>query len=159
MKRENTGRQRAVIGAGALTVLLLCLLLFFYIKYERSRTLRAALQDLSGDPLFFSEESGFFREGFTLYLGRNPEIPEDIEIRYTLNGDEPTADSFLYEDGIDLKEAVLQAGEEAAAREIRKAGVIREADAEAKAKAAEQARLAQEQAKEESKEETKEQAE
>ena len=138
---------------------LLCLLLFFYIKYERSRTLRAALQDLSGDPLVFSEESGFFREGFTLYLGRNPDIPEDIEIRYTLNGDDPTADSFLYEDGIDLKKAVLQAKEEAAAKETKKAKVIREADAEAKAKAAEQARLAQEQAKEESKEETKEQAE
>ena len=76
-----------------------------------------------------------------------------------MNGDEPTADSFLYEDGIDLKEAVRQAEEEAAAKEIRKAGVIREADAEAKAKAAEEARLAQEQAKEESKEETKEQAE
>ncbi len=159
MKRENTGRQRAVIGAGALTVFLLCLLLFFYIKYERSRTLRAALQDLSGDPLVFSEESGFFREGFTLYLGRNPDIPEDVEIRYTLNGDEPTADSFLYKDGIDLKKAVLQAKEEAAAKETKKAKVIREADAEAKAKAAEQARLAQEQAKEESKEETKEQAE
>ncbi len=152
MKRENTGRQRAVIGAGALTVFLLCLLLFFYIK-------RAALQDLRGDPLLFSEESGFFREGFTLYLGRNPDIPEDVEIRYTLNGDEPTADSFLYEDGIDLKMAVLQAEEEAAAKETKKAKVIREADAEAKAKAAEQARLAQEQAKEESKEETKEQAE
>ena len=159
MKRENTGRQRAVIGAGALTVFLLCLLLFFYIKYDRSRTLRAALQDLRGDPLLFSEESGFFREGFTLYLGRNPDIPEDVEIRYTLNGDEPTADSFLYKDGIDLKEAVLQAKEEAAAKETKKAKVIREADAEAKAKAAEQARLAQEQAKEESKEETKEQAE
>ena len=159
MKRENTGRQRAVIGAGALTVFLLCLLLFFYIKYDRSRTLRAALQDLSGDPLLFSEESGFFREGFTLYLGRNPDIPEDVEIRYTLNGDEPTADSFLYEDGIDLKKAVLQAKEEAAAKETKKAKVIREADAEAKAKAAEQARLAQEQAKEETKEETKKQAE
>ena len=156
MKRENTGRQRAVIGAGALTVFLLCLLLFFYIKYDRSRTLRAALQDLSGDSLYFSEESGFFREGFTLYLGRNPGIPEDVEIRYTLNGDEPTADSFLYEDGIDLKEAVRQAEEEAAAKEIRKAGVIREADAEAKAKAAEEARLAQEQAKEQAKEGTKE---
>ena len=159
MKRENTGRQRAVIGAGALTVFLLCLLLFFYIKYDRSRTLRAALQDLSGAPLLFSEESGFFREGFTLYLGSNPDIPKDVEIRYTLNGDEPTVDSFLYEDGIDLKEAVLQAKEEAAAKETKKAKVIREADAEAKAKAAEQARLAQEQAKEESKEETKEQAE
>ena len=77
MKRENTGRQRAVIGAGALTVFLLCLLLFFFIKYDRSRTLRAALQDLSGAPLLFSEESGFFREGFTLYLGSNPDIPKD----------------------------------------------------------------------------------
>ena len=127
-----------------MTVFLLCLLLFFYFRYEKSRTLHDALQDLNGDPLFFSEESGFFREGFTLYLGRNPDLPQDVEIRYTLNGDEPTADSFLYEDGIDLTEAVLKMGEEAAAREIRKAEVIREADAAAKA--AEEALLAQEQA-------------
>ena len=144
MRRENSGRWRAELFAAAMTVFLLCLLLFFYFRYEKSRTLHDALQDLNGDPLFFSEESGFFREGFTLYLGRNPDLPQDVEIRYTLNGDEPTADSFLYEDGIDLTEAVLKMGEEAAAREIRKAEVIREADAAAKA--AEEALLAQEQA-------------
>ena len=144
MRRENSGRWRAELFAAAMTVFLLCLLLFFYFRYEKSRTLHDALQDLNGDPLFFSEESGFFREGFTLYLGRNPDLPQDVEIRYTLNGDEPTADSFLYEDGIDLTEAVLKMGEEAAAREIRKAEVIREADAAAKA--AEEALLAREQA-------------
>ncbi|MDO4407743.1 MAG: CotH kinase family protein, partial [Eubacteriales bacterium] len=144
MRRENSGRWRAELFAAAMTVFLLCLLLFFYFRYEKSRTLHDALQDLNGDPLFFSEESGFFREGFTLYLGRNPDLPQDVEIRYTLNGDEPTADSFLYEDGIDLTEAVLKMGEEAAAREIRKAEVIREADAAAKA--AEETLLAREQA-------------
>lgn len=144
MRRENSGRWRAELFAAAMTVFLLCLLLFFYFRYEKSRTLHDALQDLNGDPLFFSEESGFFREGFTLYLGRNPDLPQDVEIRYTLNGDEPTGDSFLYEDGIDLTEAVLKTGEEAAAREIRKAEVIREADAAAKA--AEEALLAREQA-------------
>ncbi len=144
MRRENSGRWRAELFAAAMTVFLLCLLLFFYFRYEKSRTLHDALQDLNGDPLFFSEESGFFREGFTLYLGRNPDLPQDVQIRYTLNGDEPTADSFLYEDGIDLTEAVLKMGEEAAAREIRKAEVIREADAAAKA--AEEALFAQEQA-------------
>ena len=144
MRRENSGRWRAELFAAAMTVFLLCLLLFFYFRYEKSRTLHDALQDLNGDPLFFSEESGFFREGFTLYLGRNPDLPQDVQIRYTLNGDEPTADSFLYEDGIDLTEAVLKMGEEAAAREIRKAEVIREADAAAKA--AEEALLAREQA-------------
>ena len=144
MRRENSGRWRAELFAAAMTVFLLCLLLFFYFRYEKSRTLHDALQDLNGDPLFFSEESGFFREGFTLYLGRNPDLPQDVEIRYTLNGDEPTADSFLYEDGIDLTEAALKMGEEAAAREIRKAEVIREADAAAKA--AEEALLAREQA-------------
>ena len=144
MRRENSGRWRAELFAAAMTVFLLCLLLFFYFRYEKSRTLHDALQDLNGDPLFFSEESGFFREGFTLYLGRNPDLPQDVEIRYTLNGDEPTGDSFLYEDGIDLTEAVLKMGEEAAAREIRKAEVIREADAAAKA--AEEALLAREQA-------------
>ena len=125
MRRENSGRWRAELFAAAMTVFLLCLLLFFYFRYEKSRTLHDALQDLNGDPLFFSEESGFFREGFTLYLGRNPDLPQDVQIRYTLNGDEPTGDSFLYEDGIDLTEAVLKIGEEAAAREIRKAEVIR----------------------------------
>ena len=144
MRRENSGRWRAELFAAAMTVFLLCLLLFFYFRYEKSRTLHDALQDLNGDPLFFSEESGFFREGFTLYLGRNPDLPQDVQIRYTLNGDEPTADSFLYEDGIDLTEAALKMGAEAAAREIRKAEVIREADAAAKA--AEEALLAQEQA-------------
>ena len=144
MRRENSGRWRAELFAAAMTVFLLCLLLFFYFRYEKSRTLHDALQDLNGDPLFFSEESGFFREGFTLYLGRNPDLPQDVQIRYTLNGDEPTGDSFLYEDGIDLTEAVLKMGEEAAAREIRKAEVIREADAAAKA--AEEALLAREQA-------------
>lgn len=144
MRRENSGRWRAELFAAAMTVFLLCLLLFFYFRYEKSRTLHDALQDLNGDPLFFSEESGFFREGFTLYLGRNPDLPQDVQIRYTLNGDEPTADSFLYEDGIDLTEAALKMGEEAAAREIRKAEVIREADAAAKA--AEEALLAREQA-------------
>ncbi len=144
MRRENTGRWGALIGAAGMTVLLLCLLLFFYIKIEKSRTLHAALQDLSGDPLFFSEESGFYKEGFTLYVGRNINIPKDIEIRYTLNGDDPTADSLLYEGGIDLAEAVRQVQEEAAAKEIKKAEAIRAADAAAKA--AEEARLAEEQA-------------
>ena len=106
--RENTGKWSAIITAAVMTALLLFLLIFFYLRYEKARTLHAALQDLQDPPVYFSRESGFFEKGFVLKLGRNPDLPENVEIRYTLNGDDPTADSLLYKDGIDLTEAVRE---------------------------------------------------
>ena len=59
-----------------MTALLLFLLIFFYLRYEKARTLHAALQDLQDPPVYFSRESGFFEKGFVLKLGRNPDLPE-----------------------------------------------------------------------------------
>ena len=131
--RENTGKWRAIITAAAMTALLLCLLIFFYLRYEKTRTLHLALQDLQDPPVFFSRESGFFEKGFILKLGRNPDLPENVEIRYTLNGDDPTADSLLYKDGIDLTEAVREMKALAKEKEEKKAEVIHQAEEEAEA--------------------------
>lgn len=131
--RENTGKWSAIITAAVMTALLLFLLIFFYLRYEKARTLHAALQDLQDPPVYFSRESGFFEKGFVLKLGRNPDLPENVEIRYTLNGDDPTADSLLYKDGIDLTEAVREMKTLAKEKEEKKAEVIRQAEEEAEA--------------------------
>lgn len=143
MRRENTGRSRTFIVLSAMTAALCLLLLFVYIRFDRSRTLYRVLQGLEGDPLAFSADSGFYEEGFTLELKPDSSIPgeDDIEIRYTVNGDEPTAESRLYDGGIDLSAVIGELQAEAAGREEKKREVIRQADEEAEA-----ARIAQEQA-------------
>ena len=131
-KRENTGRNIAVAAAGIMTLLLILVWMFYYFVFERARTLRASLEKLEGPPVSFSVDSGFFEESFLLELKADRNIPEDdtIEIRYTVNGDDPTGDSLLYKDGIDIGEVIRQkkaeeaetAKETAAAREAKSAG-------------------------------------
>ena len=112
MKNKNIYfRKYTLISAAAITVALILLLLETYMQNDRARTLHRAMQTVDGEPLVFSKDSGFYTEGFTLKLGRDPAIPEDVEIRYTTDGDEPTSESLLYEGGIDLAalaEAALQ---------------------------------------------------
>ena len=142
MRRENTGRTRTVIILSAMTAGLCLLLLLVYMRFDRSRTLYRALQALDSAPLTFSADSGFYEEGFTLTLEPDSSIPlkDGIEIRYTVNGDEPTDESRLYDGGIDLSDVIEELQAEAARTEEKKKEVIRQADAEAEA-----ARLAQEQ--------------
>ena len=131
-KRENTGRNIAVAAAGIMTLLLILVWMFYYFVFERARTLRASLEKLEGPPVSFSVDSGFFEESFLLELKADRNIPEDdtIEIRYTVNGDDPTGDSLLYKDGIDIGKVIRQkkaeeaetAKETAAAREAKSAG-------------------------------------
>ncbi|MDO5132536.1 MAG: CotH kinase family protein, partial [Eubacteriales bacterium] len=88
----------------------------------------------------FSEDSGFFEDGFVLKLSAMESVRqgEGIEIRYTLNGDEPTADSLLYEDGIDLAVAAKEALAEAERLEAERREVIHEAEQQKAAAEAEQ---------------------
>ena len=132
--RENAGRHKAVLYAGVMSLLLIGLLLFWYIKYDRVRTLRASLGEVEGEPLSFSADSGFYEESFVLRLEAEQHIPDqaDIEIRYTVNGDDPTAGSTLYTDGIDLGEVIRQRQ----AQEAEEAEVIAAARQEAAAAAA-----------------------
>ena len=109
-KRINN-RKYGQLSAAAITAALILLCVFFYFRYDRIRTLHYALEKTAGDPLFFSEESGFYTDGFILTMERDPAIPEDIEIHYTTDGDIPTADSPMYAGGIDLKEALRKAVE------------------------------------------------
>ena len=103
---QNTGIKYAVV----MTLFLAALLFFYYFQYEKTRTLRTALERTEGDPLSFSADSGFYEDPFVLQLKTDDAIPQEdsIEIRYTLNGDEPTADSALYDpgQGIDLESAI-----------------------------------------------------
>lgn len=133
MRRENTGRSRTVIILSAMTAGLCLLILFVYIRFDRTRTLYKAQPPVGSDPLIFSADSGFYEEGFTLTLKPDSSIPEkdDIEIRYTVNGDEPTGESRLYDGGIDLTQVIAELQAEAARTEKRKKEVIRQADAEA----------------------------
>ena len=113
------------------------MLFFYYFKYDRVRTLRASLGQIAGEPLSFSAGSGFYEKSFVLHLQADAGIPGDdnIEIHYTFNGDDPTAGTPLYTDGIDLEQVIrqLQAEEKDKAKEI--AAMRREA-AEAAAAAA-----------------------
>ena len=135
--RENTGRYRSFQYAAGMTVALIILLILVFFGYERRRTLHAALGKIDGAPLSFSAQSGFYEEGFDLQLTADERIPHDktIVIRYTLNGDEPTADSLPYnaETGIDLREAVRQAQEQEKAAQEERAKVIRAAEEKAAA--------------------------
>ena len=133
MRRENTGRSRTFFVLSVMTVLLCLLLLFVYFRFDRGRILRSVLQSLDGEPVTFSADSGFYEEGFTLKLKPHSSIPgeEGIEIRYTVNGDEPTAGSRLYHSGIDLSEVIRELEGEAADREERRKAVIRQAETEA----------------------------
>ena len=130
--RENTGRFRSFQYAAGMTAALIILLILVFFGYERRRTLHAALGKMDGAPLSFSAQSGFYEEGFDLKLIADEKIPHDnnIVIRYTLNGDEPTADSPVYnaETGIDLREAVRQAQEQEKAAQKERAEVIRAAE-------------------------------
>ncbi len=134
-KRTISGRHTVLLYAGIMSVLLICVLFFYYFKYDRVRTLRASLGRIAGEPLSFSADSGFYEEGFVLRLRADEGIPgdDDIEIHYTFNGDEPSADDPLYTDGIDLEEVIrqLQAEEVAKAEEI--AAMRKEAAEEAAA--------------------------
>ena len=120
-----------------MSVLLICVLFFYYFKYDRVRTLRASLGQIAGEPLSFSADSGFYEKSFVLHLQTDKGIPGDknIEIHYTFNGDDPTADTPLYTDGIDLEEVIrqLQTEEKEKAKEI---AVMRKEAAEAAATAA-----------------------
>ena len=135
--RENTGRFRSFQYAAGMTAALIILLILVFFGYERRRTLHAALGKMDGAPLSFSAQSGFYEEGFDLQLTADEKIPHDktIVIRYTLNGDEPTADSPAYnaETGIDLREAVRQAQEQEKAAQEERAQVIRAAEEKAAA--------------------------
>lgn len=126
MRRENTGRTRTVIILSAMTAGLCLLLLLVYIRFDRSRTLYRALQALDSAPLTFSADSGFYEEGFTLTLEPDSSIPvkDGIEIRYTVNGDEPTDESRLYDGGIDLSDVIEELQAEAARTEEKKKEVI-----------------------------------
>ena len=129
MRRENTGRTRTVIILSAMTAGLCLLLLLVYMRFDRSRTLYRALQALDSAPLTFSADSGFYEEGFTLTLEPDSSIPlkDGIEIRYTVNGDEPTDESRLYDGGIDLSDVIEELQAEAARTEEKKKEVIRQA--------------------------------
>ena len=61
-KRDATGRNTVFLCTAAMTLLLMGLLLFHYIKYDRPRTLHHCLELIDGDPLTYSEDSGFFEE-------------------------------------------------------------------------------------------------
>ena len=110
--------------------------------------LRRALEKIDGEPLSFSAGSGFYEDGFRLELTADDRIPvgKGIEIRYTVDGDEPTAESLLYDpaEGIDLQslaeEAVrserLQTVEMEAAREEAQAEMAAAAGEAAAAEAA-----------------------
>lgn len=128
-----TGRQMGQICAAAITAALVLLCAFSWFRYDRSRTLHYALEKAEGDPILFSEESGFFTGGVTVELERNPVIPRNIEIHYTIDGNMPTADSPLYEGGIDLAEAVseISAAREKEAEEEAAKAAAEEAEAEA----------------------------
>ena len=117
-KRDATGRNTVFLCTAAMTLLLMGLLLFHYIKYDRPRTLHHCLELIDGDPLTYSEDSGFFEEAFVLYLNADERVPQEdtIEIRYTVNGDEPAQDSLLYTDGIDLGEVIRKMEEEETAQ-------------------------------------------
>lgn len=86
------------------------MLFFYYFKYDRVRTLRASLGQIAGEPLSFSADSGFYEKSFVLHLQADAGIPGDdnIEIHYTFNGDDPTAGTPLYTDGIDLEQVIRQ---------------------------------------------------
>lgn len=113
-KRDATGRNRVFLCTAAMTLLLVGLLLFHYITYDRARTLHKCLELIDGDPLTYSQDSGFFEEAFVLHLNADERVPQEdtIEIRYTVNGDEPTQNSLLYRDGIDLGEVIRKLEEE-----------------------------------------------
>lgn len=72
--RNLTGRQIGQICAAALTAALVLLSLFSWFRYDRSRTLHYALEKAEGDPILFSEGSGFFTGGVTVELERIPGI-------------------------------------------------------------------------------------
>ena len=72
-------------------------------------TATPGLSNADGEPLFeragkepvFSAESGFYEEGFFLTM----EAEEGMEIYYTLDGSEPSTDSFLYEEPVRIEDA------------------------------------------------------
>lgn len=141
---RRTG-QWAYLYAAGLTVFMAALLFFFFVQ-ESKRTLRAALAGMGegAAALSFGEESGFFEEGFVLSLKAADRIPKDsnIEIRYTLNGDEPTEKSLLYQGGIDLKEAYKEAVKEAERSEDGRREAVAKAIAKAEAEGLEQEKQA-----------------
>ena len=110
LKRENTRRNIAFICAAVMTLALVGLLLFQFLTYDRKRTLHTALERTEGVPLIFSADSGFYENSFLLQIDADENIPQDdsIEIHYTTNGDEPTENSPLYKEGIDLEEVIRQ---------------------------------------------------
>ena len=144
----NSKKRVTQTAAALLTAGLACLLLFFFYTFEYPRTLRRALEKIDGEPLSFSAGSGFYEDGFRLELTADDRIPvgKGIEIRYTVDGDEPTAESLLYDpaEGIDLQslaeEAVrserLQTVEMEAAREEAQAEMAAAAGEAAAAEAA-----------------------
>lgn len=54
------------------------------------------LTERAGEEPLFSAESGFYEESFSLTM----EAAEGMEIYYTLDGSEPSADSYLYEEPV-----------------------------------------------------------
>lgn len=133
-----------MVFAVIMTLLMIAVCLFFYMKYDRVRTMKASLEKAEGAPVSFSADSGFYEDSFILQLKAHECIPEeeDIEIRYTVNGDDPTGESFLYTDGIDLGEVIRQLAAEEAEEDKEKAAARAEAAAakekeEAESKAAE----------------------
>lgn len=129
------GKKTSLYLPAAVITGLLLVLLCICFWFDSRRTLKKALEGMgTGEkPLTFSEESGFFEDGFMLRITPAERVPQDgtIQIRYTLNGDEPTADSPLYGDGIDLEEACRASRAEEARRELAKKEAIAAADAEA----------------------------
>lgn len=129
---KNDALKRSYLFIAGL-MLLLSALLFYCFYRDNERTLLTALEKL-GDgeaAVSFDTESGFFEKGFVIHLTAADPVPADgsIEIRYTLNGEEPSADSFLYKDGIDLSLAYADALEEQDLLETERQKVISDKEA------------------------------
>ncbi|HOB26474.1 MAG TPA: chitobiase/beta-hexosaminidase C-terminal domain-containing protein, partial [Bacilli bacterium] len=73
----------------------------FYYK-EQNISLDNVLAYTENDPISFNYTSGFYTNDIDIEITKSVELSSDVEIYYTLNGDDPTKANSLYDSPIHL---------------------------------------------------------
>ena len=74
-----------------------------YIYLNDSNTLEKSLNHVKGDPIAFNYESGFYNHDLEIKIVKDIELPLATKIYYTIDGNNPTDKSILYENVINLE--------------------------------------------------------
>lgn len=85
-------------------ILLISLIVYILVIFLSSKSnLSKSILQTNSNPISMNYNSGFYDKSLYLKITLNKSLPTNTNIYYTLNGDDPTNESDIYVDGINLE--------------------------------------------------------